>query len=97
MYDGQPHESKLSHELVGGAAAFEAMHLFENRQRGEGKAVSHGFAKEMIAAFAGAEVDKLAETKGLNFLDKEKAKHHARKQADKLYDDHYGDMREYEP
>lgn len=97
MYDGEPHESHLSHELIGGAAAFEAMHLFENQQRKEGKTVSHGFAKEMLAAVAGAEVDKLAETKGLDFLSKEKAKHHAKKQAEDLYDQHYGDMQEYDP
>jgi len=30
-----------------------------------GKPVSHQFAKELLAGFAGAEVDKLAETKGM--------------------------------
>ena len=29
-----------------------------------GKPVSHAFAKELLAGFAGGEVDKLAETKG---------------------------------
>jgi hypothetical protein len=28
----------------------------------------HAFAKELIAGFAGAEVDKLFETKGMSFL-----------------------------
>ncbi len=37
-------------------------------------------AKEILAGIAGAEVDKLFETKGLDFLDREKAKHHARQQ-----------------
>ena len=37
IYDGSPHESKLSHELVAGGAAFEAMKLFEDRQRKEGE------------------------------------------------------------
>lgn len=91
------HQSKISHELIGGAAAFEAMHLFENQQRAKGEAVNHGFAKEMIAAIAGAEVDKLAETKGLDFVDKEKAKHHAKQNAEKLYDEQYGDMDQYDP
>ncbi|KAF4119403.1 Protein of unknown function (DUF3759) [Geosmithia morbida] len=94
---GDKHEGKLSHELLGGAAAFEAMHLFENKQRSEGKTVSHGFAKEALAAFAGAEADKLIETKGLDFIDAEKAKHHAKKQAEYLYDNQYGDMDEYNP
>lgn len=73
------------------------MHLFENRQRDEGQTVSHGFAKEMLAAFAGAEVDKLVETKGLDFIDSEKAKHHATQQAEHLYEQQYGDMDQYDP
>lgn len=98
MYDNDDHhEGKLSHELLGGAAAFEAMHLWENKQRKEGKTVSHGFAKEALAALAGAEVDKLCETKGLDFIDREKAKRHAEKQAQEAYDSHYGDLNEYDP
>ncbi|KAL1871455.1 hypothetical protein VTK73DRAFT_2063 [Phialemonium thermophilum] len=97
VYDGQPHESKLSHELIGGAAGFEAMHLLEKRQREEGKPVNHGFAKELLAGFAAAEVDKLVETKGLDFVDREKAKHHAKQQAEHLYDQHYGDLDQYDP
>lgn len=53
--------------------------------------MSHAFAKELLAGFAGAEVDKLAETKGEDFFDKEKAKHHAKERAEKLYDNHYVD------
>ena len=51
--------------------------------------MSHAFAKELLAGFAGAEVDKLAETKGEDFFDREKAKHQAKKRAEDLYDDHY--------
>ncbi|KAJ8130736.1 hypothetical protein O1611_g2894 [Lasiodiplodia mahajangana] len=36
IYNGEPHKSHLSHELIGGGAAFEAMKLFEDRQRKEG-------------------------------------------------------------
>lgn len=36
VYGGQEHEAKFSHELLGGAAAFEGMKLFEDRQRREG-------------------------------------------------------------
>ncbi|KAI1138693.1 hypothetical protein F5Y05DRAFT_47347 [Hypoxylon sp. FL0543] len=97
IYDGQPHESKLSHELVGGGAAFEAMKLFEDRQRKEGKPVNHAFAKELIAGIAGAEVDKLVETKGLDFVDREKAKRHAKEQAEHLYDSQYGQDEQYDP
>lgn len=59
--------------------------------------MNHGLAKELLAAVAGAEVDKLAETKGLDFVDKERAKHHAKKQAEQLYDQQYGDMDQYDP
>lgn len=63
------------------------MHAFEERQRKEGKPVNHEFAKELIASFAGAEVDKLVETKGLDYVDKEKAKHQAKQNAERLYDE----------
>ena len=33
----QPHEGKFSHELVAGAASFEAMKLFEDHQRKDGE------------------------------------------------------------
>lgn len=35
VYNGD-HEGKFSHELIGGAAAFEGMKLFEDHQRKEG-------------------------------------------------------------
>lgn len=54
-----------------------------------GKTVSHAFAKELLVGFAGAEVDKLAETKGLDFIDREKAKHHAKENAEHMYEEHY--------
>jgi Protein of unknown function (DUF3759) len=40
-------------------ASFEAIKAWEDHQRREGKTVSHGFAKELLAGFAGAEIDKL--------------------------------------
>ena len=36
-YDNPDHKAKFSHELLGGAASFEAMKLFEDHQRKEGK------------------------------------------------------------
>ncbi|KAI4196672.1 MAG: hypothetical protein LQ350_006425 [Teloschistes chrysophthalmus] len=82
-------EAKFSHELLGGAAAFEGMKLFEDRQRKEGKTVSHAFAKEALAGLVGAEVDRLAETKGMDAYDHERARHHAQKSAENMYDEHY--------
>ncbi|CAK7566862.1 MAG: hypothetical protein SEPTF4163_004816 [Sporothrix epigloea] len=90
-------QSSLSHELLGAGASFAAMHEFEKHQRAEGQTVNHAFAKEMLAGFAGAEVDKLCETKGLDFIDREKAKRHARENAEQLYDQQYGGQPDYNP
>lgn len=46
-------------------------------------------AKEMIAGFVGAEVDKLAETKGMDEVDRLRAREHAKKNAEQMYDDQY--------
>lgn len=54
-----------------------------------GKPISHQFAKELLVGFAGAEVDRLAETKGMDFVDREKAKRHAKENAENMYDEHY--------
>ncbi|KAK0651698.1 hypothetical protein B0T16DRAFT_324020 [Cercophora newfieldiana] len=91
------HRAKFSHELVGGAAAFEAMHVWEKERQAEGKPMSHGFAREALAAMAGAEADKLFETKGLDFVDREEAKRHAKRQAEELYDRQYGGMENCDP
>lgn len=93
----QGNQASFGHEMLGGAAAFGAMKLFEDRQRKEGKTVSHGFAKEMLAGLAGFEVDRLAETKGEDYLDREKAKRHARESAERMYDDQYGGGEGYNP
>jgi len=37
QYGDDQNQAKFSHELIGGAAAFEGMKLFEDRQRKEGK------------------------------------------------------------
>ncbi|BFZ56522.1 hypothetical protein PYCC9005_003569 [Savitreella phatthalungensis] len=98
VYNGdERHEGKFSHELIAGAASFEAMKVFEDRQRREGKPVSHQFAKELLAGIAGGEADKLFETKGLDYIDQERARNDARKNAERLYDEHYGGYDEYNP
>lgn len=38
-------------------------------------------AQEIIAALSGAFIDRIVETKGLDFVDKEKAKHDAKNRA----------------
>ena len=63
-----------------------------------GKPVSHKFAKELLAGFVGGEVDKLAETKGMDEYDSIEARRHAKQSADNMYDQHYGQQgNEYRP
>jgi hypothetical protein len=51
----------------------------------------------MLAGFAAAEVDKLVETKGADWVDREKAKRQARERAENMYDEQYGGRDEYHP
>ena len=43
----------------------------------------------MLMGIVGGEVEKLAETKGWDELDKIKAHEHAKKNAEHMYDEHY--------
>jgi len=85
------HEGKLSHELLAGAAAFAAFHEFEKHQREQGRPVSHSLAKELLAAFAAAEADKLIETRGVDKWEdyREKTREHAREKSREMYHDRY--------
>lgn len=65
-----------------------------------GKPVSHQFAKEAIAGLVGSQVDRLAETKGMDEIDRLRAREHAQKHAEQMYDEHYVDghgASEYDP
>ncbi|CAO3646482.1 unnamed protein product [Cunninghamella blakesleeana] len=86
----EEHKASITHELLGGAAAFEAMRLYTKHAEENGEQVEHKHAKELLAAFVGASVDRLVETKGLDFVDREKAKHHAKKEAEALYEEKTG-------
>ncbi|CAL5229764.1 g13148 [Coccomyxa viridis] len=86
----QPHEGKFSHEALAGAASFFAMREYEKHEEANGKPPNHQFAKEMLAGIAAGEVDKLCETKGMDYIDREKAKRHAQEQANQMYDQTYG-------
>ncbi|EGE00424.1 hypothetical protein TMEN_9904 [Trichophyton mentagrophytes] len=76
-----PHKASLSHELIAGAAAYEAAKAYENHVQKNGKPASHAKAKEILAGFAGAFTDRIIETKGLDYIDKEKVKHQAHEHA----------------
>ncbi|KAI5288508.1 hypothetical protein KEM54_005158 [Ascosphaera aggregata] len=97
FYNGQElehHEAKFSHELIAGAASYEAMKAFNKHKEENGEPPSHSKAKEIIAALVGAEIDRLVETKGRDAWDKHKLKKQAEENAHSLYDDKYGDKEE---
>ncbi|KZO97512.1 hypothetical protein CALVIDRAFT_479728 [Calocera viscosa TUFC12733] len=70
-----PHKAALSHELLAAAASYEAAKAYEDHEAKNGKPANHQVAKELIASFAGAFIDHIVETKGLDFVDKEEAKY----------------------
>ncbi|ORX60667.1 hypothetical protein DM01DRAFT_1380947 [Hesseltinella vesiculosa] len=80
------HKGSLTHEAIAGAAAYEALKAYNQHCEREGKPVSHAKGKQILAGFAGAALDKLIETKGLDFVDKQKAKRHAEEQLHSYYD-----------
>jgi len=83
------HKAELSHELIAAAASYEAAKAFEAHEAKNGKPASHDKAKELLAGAIGAFVDREVESRGLNFIDKEKAKRDARKQAEEQLANHY--------
>ncbi|PYI33037.1 CipC-like antibiotic stress responsive protein [Aspergillus indologenus CBS 114.80] len=81
VYGTEGNSSHWSPELIGGAAAFEAAKLYEEKTAGNGKPDNLDVAKEIIAGIASAEVDKLFTVKGLDFINREKAKSFAKTEA----------------
>ncbi|TPX63617.1 hypothetical protein SpCBS45565_g06485 [Spizellomyces sp. 'palustris'] len=84
------HKSSWSHEVIAGAAGYEAMKSYERHCAANGQPQSHSQMKEILAGLAAAEVDKLFETKGLDWLDRDRAKQQAIAQAHTLADEQYG-------
>jgi len=81
FYDSDaPHQASLSHELLGGAVAFEAAKAYEDHCAKNGKPDNHALAKEIFAGFAGAALDRVVETKGADAWSdhqKKRAREHA--------------------
>jgi len=79
-------QASFTHELIAGAASYEAAKAYENHCDQNGNPGSHQEAKEILAGFSGAAVDRLAETKGLDYIDREKAKRDATQDVSQAYD-----------
>ncbi|CRG88998.1 hypothetical protein PISL3812_06033 [Talaromyces islandicus] len=84
------HDASLVHELIAGAASYEAAKAYENHVAENGQPDSHAKAKEIMAGFAGAFVDREVETRGLDFIDREKAKYQARQHIEDVPADRVG-------
>ncbi|EIW79547.1 hypothetical protein CONPUDRAFT_58566 [Coniophora puteana RWD-64-598 SS2] len=63
-----PHKAALSHELIAAAASYEAAKAYEKHVAENGQPPSHAKAKELFAGFAGAFLDRLVETKGMDYV-----------------------------
>jgi len=67
LQNNQPdNQASFSHELIAGAASYEASKAYENHCAQNGDPGSHDEAKEIAAGFAGAFVDREVETRGLD-------------------------------
>ena len=86
---GRPHH-EVSHELLAGAAGFEAMRLYEHHREREGIVEHHELGKEMLAGFAAAEIDKHFADDRYGHLSRHEAKRLAREQADYLWQQQHG-------
>ncbi|KAG2038887.1 hypothetical protein BDR03DRAFT_917738 [Suillus americanus] len=82
------HSAKLTHELLAAAASYEAAKAYEKHVQKNGKPANHAKAVELLAALTGGFVDRIAETKGMDALDKEKAKHAANERAKSSLEKH---------
>ncbi|MCJ1421498.1 hypothetical protein MMC32_007862 [Xylographa parallela] len=87
MQNADPNnQASFTHELIAGAASYEAAKAYENHCDANGNPGSHQEAKEIAAAFSGAFIDREVETRGLDFIDREKAKRMAQEQNNQAID-----------
>ncbi|KAF8548886.1 CipC1 protein [Imleria badia] len=81
------HHGNITHDVLGGAIAYEAAKAYEDHCAKNGKPYSHAEAKEIFAAFTVAAVTHLAETKGRDAWDA-----HKEAQAQKLAQEQFADI-----
>ncbi len=86
---GMPHHD-VTHELLAGAAGFEAVRMYEHHREREGIVEHHSLGKELLAGFAAAEVDKHFDSGRFGHLDRDQARFQAQQQAANLRQQQYG-------
>ncbi|MFF4409157.1 DUF3759 domain-containing protein [Streptomyces sp. NPDC001262] len=80
-----PHRARLSHELMAAAAAYAAMKAYDLHVARNGKPADRAAAREVLAALAGAFVDRMVQTKGLDHIDRTRVKLQAQERAETAY------------
>lgn len=83
VYQEKPEKkAHLSHQLIAGAAAFEAVKAYRRHQEAKGEEVSHSFIKQSVAALAASQIVKFAEEHDWSSKDKEEATRQAQAAAE---------------
>jgi hypothetical protein len=95
VYDDDRPRHEITHELLAGAAGFEAMRLYEHHREREGITEHHELGKELLAGFAAAELDRHLERGYYDHVDREQAQWYAQQQAEYLYDQRWGQYDRY--
>src|SRR6201994_2895739 len=90
VYGGRRPHHEVTHERLAGAAGFEAMRMYEDHRQREGIPVHHRVAKELLAAFVAAEIDRHFDTGRYHHLRRHEARRMAREQAEWLWQQQYG-------
>ena len=90
VYDDDRPRHEITHELIAGAAGFEAMRMYEHHREREGIPEHHELAKELLAAFVAAEIDKHFERGHYGHLNRHEARRLAHAQAEYLWREQYG-------
>src|SRR6202167_4775684 len=90
VYGGGRPRHEVSHELLAGAAGFEAMRMYEHHREREGIVEHHELGKGMLAGVAAAEIAKHFPDDRSAPLNGHEAKRLAREQADYLWQQQYG-------
>ncbi|CAO3695253.1 hypothetical protein G6F56_001250 [Rhizopus delemar] len=90
--ENEENKADWTHELLAAAGGFAAMRAYNKKKEEEGANPEndHHTAKQMLAALAAASVDHLAESKGMDWVDRHKAKKHAEEEAQKIYSEQTG-------
>ncbi|KAI8088795.1 uncharacterized protein BX664DRAFT_385398 [Halteromyces radiatus] len=83
-------QNGTTHDLLAGQTAYQAAKKYDDYCESNGKPDGHAKAKEMLSNFISAAVNELAETKSLDFIDKQEVKRHAEEQIFDQYDQYYG-------